>query len=128
MTGTLADGTGFVGRLSHISTSVVNGVLMLHATMTGQQLPDDGARIVAPVQQLTAGQGCTVMTLDVGPTNVPDVGSVVDLNRIELGAMVVPGVGTATYGNPLSTGPLDGDGPLEGIATLLNRLLNDHRR
>ena len=126
VTGTLADGTAFAGQLSHLSTSVVNGVLMLYATITGQELPDDGARIMVPVQQLTAGQGCTVMTLDVGPTNVPDLG-VVDLNRIELDAIVVCGAGTG-YGNPLSAGPLDGEGPLEGIATLLNRLLNDHRR
>ena len=127
VTGTLADGTDFVGQLSHLSTSVVNGVLMLYATMTGQQLPDDGARIMVPVQQLTAGQGCTVMTLDVGPTNVPDLGAVVDLNPIELAAMVVSGAGTV-HGNPRSAGPLDGEGPLEGIATMLNRLLSDQRR
>ena len=41
--------------------------------------------------------------------------------------MVVPGAG-AVYGNRLSAAALEGDGPLEGIATLLNRLLNDHRR
>jgi len=52
---------------------------------------------------------------------------VVDLNRIELTGTVVPGAG-AVYGNPLSATALEGDGPLEGIATLLNRLLNDHRR
>ena len=50
VTGTLADGTAFVGHLSHLSTSVENGVLMLFATMTGQQLPDHGARIMAPVR------------------------------------------------------------------------------
>ena len=127
VTGTLADGTAFVGHLSQLSTSVENGVLMLFATMTGQQLPDHGARIMAPVRQLTAGQGCTVLTIDVGPSNVPDLGSVVDLNRIELTGTVVPGAG-AVYGNPLSATALEGDGPLEGIATLLNRLLNDHRR
>ena len=79
------------------------------------------------MRQLTAGQGCTVLTIDVGPSNVPDLGSVVDLNRIELPGMVVPGAG-AVYGNRLSAAALERDGPLEGIATLLNRLLNDHRR
>ena len=51
----------------------------------------------------------------------------VDLNPIELTGMVVRGAG-AVYGNPLSATALEGDGPLQGIATFLNRLLNDHRR
>lgn len=51
VTGRLSDGAAFMDQLSHVSASVVDGELMLFATLVGPALPVDGARLTAPVQR-----------------------------------------------------------------------------
>ena len=51
VTGRLSDGAAFMDQLSHVSASVVDGELMLFATLVGPALPVDGAGLTAPVQR-----------------------------------------------------------------------------
>jgi hypothetical protein len=126
VTGTLSDGAAFVGQLSHVSASVVNGELMLFATLVGPDLPVDGARLTAPVQQLTATRGCTVLSVAVGPSHLTKTGSCIGLGTIDLDVSSVPGSGNLR-GNPLCAGWPDGGGSLQGTAALFNRLVNGLR-
>ena len=52
VTGRLSDGAAFMDQLSHVSASVVDGELMLFATLVGPDLPVDGARLTAPVTEV----------------------------------------------------------------------------
>ena len=124
VTGTLADGTAFTGQLSNLSTSVVNGVLTLTGTITGTGIPAGGTTFSTPIQDLAASNGCTILTLDLGPLHLDLLGLVVDLAPVNLDITAVPGAGNL-LGNLLCAvaGLLDGGGPLQGIAALLNRLL-----
>jgi hypothetical protein len=124
VTGTLADGTAFTGQLSNLTTSVVNGVLTLAGTITGTGLPAGGTAFSTPVQDLTTANGCTLLTLDLGPLHLDLLGLVIDLAPVNLDLTAVPGAGNL-LGNLLCAvaGLLDRGGPLQGIAALLNRLL-----
>jgi len=125
VTGTLPDGSAFTGQLSNLTTSVVDGVVQLSGTITGTGLPAGGTPFTAPVQDLQATEGCTILTLDLGPLNLDLLGLVVDLSPVSLDVTAVPGAGNL-LGNLLCAvaGLLDGPGnPLGGIAALLNRLL-----
>jgi len=122
--GTLADGTAFSGQLSNLTTSVVNGVLTLSGTITGTGIPAGGTPFSTPIQDLAATNGCTILTLDLGPLHLDLLGLVVDLAPVNLDVTAVPGAGNLV-GNLLCAvaGLLDRGGPLQGIAALLNRLL-----
>ncbi|PRY62642.1 hypothetical protein BCF74_10478 [Knoellia remsis] len=122
--GTLADGTAFTGALSNLSTEVVNGVLQLTGTVTGTGLPTGGTDFTAPIQNLAAPKGCSILTLDLGPLNLDLLGLVIDLSPISLDITAVPGAGNL-LGNLLCAvaGLLDGGGPLQAISALLDRLL-----
>ena len=124
VTGTLADGTAFTGQLSNLSTSVVNGVLMLSGTITGTGIPAGGTTFTAPVQNLATSNGCSILTLDLGAIHLDLLGLVVDLAPVNLDVTAVPGAGNL-LGNLLCAvaGLLDNNGPLTGISALLNRLL-----
>jgi hypothetical protein len=121
--GTLPDGSTFTGQLSNLSTSVVNGVLTLAGTITGTGVPGD-TPFSAPVQNLTTANGCTLLTLDLGPLHLDVLGLVVDLAPVKLDLTAVPGAGNL-LGNLLCAvaGLLDRGGPLQGLSALLNRLL-----
>ena len=122
--GTLADGTAFTGQLSNLSTQVVNGVLMMSGTINGTGLPAGGTTFTAPVQNLATPNGCSILTLDLGPLHLDVLGLVVDLAPVNLDVTAVPGAGNL-LGNLLCAvaGLLDRGGPLTGISALLNRLL-----
>lgn len=125
VTGTLPGGTAFTGALSNLTTSVVNGVLTLTGTITGTGLPAGGTTFTAPIQNLVTPNGCTILTLDLGPLHLDLLGLVIDLAPINLDITAVPGAGNL-LGNLLCAvaGLLDGPGnALGGIAALLNRLL-----
>jgi hypothetical protein len=124
VTGTLADGTAFTGQLSNLSTSVVDGVLMLSGTITGTGIPAGGTTFTAPVQNLATTNGCSILTLDLGAIHLDLLGLVVDLAPVNLDVTAVPGAGNL-LGNLLCAvaGLLDANGPLTGISALLNRLL-----
>ena len=125
VTGTLPDGTAFTGALSNLSTSVVNGVVQLSGTITGTGLPTGGTAFTAPLQDVAATQGCSILNLDLGPLNLDLLGLVIDLAPVSLDITAVPGAGNL-LGNLLCAvaGLLDGPGSaLGGIAALLNRLL-----
>ena len=124
VTGTLADGSAFTGQLSDLSTRVVNGVLMVSGTITGTGIPAGGTQFTAPVQNLATPDGCSILTLDLGPLHLDLLGLVVDLAPVNLDVTAVPGAGNL-LGNLLCAvaGLLDGGGPLTGISALLNRLL-----
>jgi hypothetical protein len=53
VTGILADGRPLVGHLKHITTSAVNGVVMLEATLTSRELSPGGMAVAAAIQQVT---------------------------------------------------------------------------
>lgn len=124
VTGTLADGTAFTGQLSDLTTSVVDGVLMMSGTITGTDIPAGGTPFTAPVQSLTTPDGCSILTLDLGAIHLDLLGLVVDLAPVNLDVTAVPGAGNL-LGNLLCAvaGLLDRNGPLTGISALLNRLL-----
>lgn len=123
VTGILADGRPLVGQLKRVSTSAVNGVVMLEATLSSPELSAGDIAIAAPIHQLTASQGCTTLTLDLGPAQITVLDSVVDLAPIDLDVSAVPGSGNLR-GNPLCAGLPEGGGALQDTSALLNRLLN----
>jgi hypothetical protein len=120
--GALTDGTLFAGQLSHLSTSVVDGALILRATLIDDDRPS-GTTVRAPIRQLSAIDAFTRITLQLGPSTIPELGSVVDWNPIHLDVSAVPGSGNPG-GNPLGAAHSDGGGASQGMAALLNRLLN----
>jgi hypothetical protein len=125
VTGTLPDGTAFTGALSNLTTSVVDGVVQLSGTIAGTGLPAGGTPFTAPIQDVAATQGCSILNLDLGPLNLDLLGLVIDLAPVSLDVTAVPGAGKL-LGNLLCAvaGLLDGPGgALGGIAALLNRLL-----
>jgi hypothetical protein len=125
VTGTLPDGTAFTGALSNLTTSVVDGVVQLSGTIAGTGLPAGGTTFTAPIQDVAATQGCSILNLDLGPLNLDLLGLVIDLAPVSLDVTAVPGAGKL-LGNLLCAvaGLLDGPGgALGGIAALLNRLL-----
>lgn len=123
VTGILADGRPLAGHLTRITTSAVNGVVMLEATLTSPDVSPGGMAIAAPIQQLTASQGCTTLTLNVGPAQIHALDFVVELAPVDLDVSAVPGSGNLR-GNPLCAGLPAGGGALQDISALLNRLLN----
>ena len=123
VTGILADGRPLVGQLKRISTSAVNGVVMLEATLSSPELSAGDIAIAAPIDQLTASPECTTLTLDLGPAQITVLDSVVDLAPIDLDVSEVPGSGNLR-GNPLCAGLPEGGGALQDISALLNRLLH----
>jgi len=124
VTGTLPDGSAFTGALSNLTTSVVNGVVQLSGTITGTGLPAAGTPFTAPIQDLQVTNGCSILTLDLGPLHLDLLGLVIDLAPVHLDITAVPGAGNL-LGNLLCAvaGLLDHNSPVGGLAALLNRLL-----
>ena len=113
----------FTGTISNLTTSVVNGVLTLTGTLTGPGLPAGGVPFSVPLTAL-ADASCTILTLNIGAIHLDVLGLVVNLAPVNLDITAVPGAGNL-LGNLLCAVAhlLDGGGPLQGIAVLLNRLL-----
>ena len=128
VTGTVEGAGAFVGQLSDLTASVVDGVVMLSGTIgstPGSAVAVAPTDFTAPIQDITTNAGCSILNLDLGPLNLDLLGLVVDLSAISLDVTAVPGAGNL-LGNLLCAvaGLLDGTGgALGGIAALLNRLL-----
>lgn len=130
VTGTDATGAGFVGQISDLTVRTVNGALQLTGSITGSLTNATGVvtpvsdTFTATIADLAVGDACDILTLDLGPLHLDVLGLVIDLNEINLDITAVPGAGNL-LGNLLCAvaGLLDGNGPLQGIGALLNRLL-----
>jgi hypothetical protein len=120
--GTL-NGLPFVGEITNLDTSVVDGVLQLAGTLTGAGLPGP-LEFTAPITDLFVDDACTILDLDLGPLHLDVLGLVIDLDEVHLDITAVPGAGNL-LGNLLCAvaGLLDNGGPLQGITALLDRLL-----
>lgn len=124
------DGVGtFVGTFTPTGFSTQNGQLAVTGVVEGVLTTTEGTAVpvtqtvTTVVENATANNACTILTLDLGPLHLDVLGLVVDLNQVELDITAVPGAGNL-LGNLLCAvaGLLDG-GQLSGLATLLNRLL-----
>lgn len=100
-------------------TGLVTGTL---TTLAGVDVPVSQT-VTTTVANATNTNGCDILNLVLGPLHLDLLGLVVDLNQVQLDITAVPGAGNL-LGNLLCAvaGLLDGNG-LNGLATLLNRLL-----
>ena len=123
-------GGTFSGTLDVTGFEVVDGQLVAVGTLSGQLLDALGGVIGtvtnAPVQlPVTEANGtCEILHLELGPLDLDLLGLVVHLDRVVLDITAESGAGNL-LGNLLCAiaGLLDRDGPLQGIAGLLNNLL-----
>ena len=92
VTGTLA-GAPFAGQLSNLTTSVVNGALMLSGTITGTGIPAAGTPFMTQVAPTLAGAACQILNLNIQPINLDLLGLVVDLDAVHLDITGVTGPG-----------------------------------
>jgi hypothetical protein len=125
VTGTLADGTPFVGQLSNLTTSVVNGALMLSGTVTGTGLPAMGTPFTTATVPAAAAANCQILNLNIQPINLDLLGLVVNLDAVHLDLTGAMGPGKL-LGNLLCglTGALAPGGLLAGLVSgLLNQVL-----
>ncbi|MCU1538219.1 MAG: hypothetical protein JWP82_2570 [Humibacillus sp.] len=121
----------FVGSFAPTGFSNQNGALAVTGLVTGTLTSLTG--VATPVSQTVtttvanaasaAPAGCKILNLVLGPLHLDVLGLVVDLNQVVLNITAVPGAGNL-LGNLLCAvaGLLDGSG-INGLATLLNRLL-----
>jgi len=122
--GTLADGTPFVGQLSNLTTSVVNGALMLSGTIAGTGIPAGGTPFMTPVAPTLAAPVCQILNLNIQPLNLDLLGLVVNLDAVHLDITGATGPGKL-LGNLLCglAGALDPAG-LGALSELLNQVLS----
>ena len=123
--GTLADGTPFVGQLSDLTSSVVNGALTLSGTITGTGIPAAGTPFTAGLAA-APGAVCQILDLNIQPLNLDLLGLVVNLDAVHLDITGVTGPGKL-LGNLLCglVGALDPTGLLAGVVSgLLNEVLS----
>jgi len=123
VTGTLADGTPFVGALSNLATSVVNGALMLSGTITGTGIPAAGTPFTTGLA-LAPTAVCPVLDLNLQPLNLDLLGLVVDLSAINLDITAVTGPGKL-LGNLVCSlaGAADMGGLVGIVSDIFNQLL-----
>jgi hypothetical protein len=119
-------GDGFVGEISDLTVSTVDGVLQVSGVVEGTL---DGVAVPATdfttvIEDVQVSQACDILNLDLGPLNLDVLGLVVDLSDVQLDITAVPGAGNL-LGNLLCAvaGLLDRGGPLLGLSSLLNRVL-----
>lgn len=114
--------TGFTNQNGQLmATGLVNGTL---TSATGTVLQTVTNQLVTlPVTSAASSAACNVLSLQLGPLHLNLLGLVVDLNQVNLNITAQPGPGNL-LGNLLCsvTHLLDGNG-LNGLATLLNKLL-----
>ena len=112
--------TGFTNQNGQLAvTGLVTGTL---TTLTGQQVPVSQT-VTTTVQNATTAGSCDILNLVLGPLHLNVLGLNVDLNQVVLNITGQTGAGNL-LGNLLCAvaGLLDGTG-INGLASLLNRLL-----
>jgi hypothetical protein len=121
--GTLA-GAPFVGQLTNLTTSVVNGALMLSGTITGTGIPAMGTPFTTAIAPAAAAANCQVLDLNIQPINLDLLGLVVDLSAVNLDVTGVTGPGKL-LGDLVCglVGVLNPGGLLQGVVSgLLNQV------
>jgi hypothetical protein len=124
VTGTLA-GAPFVGQLTNLTTSAVNGALRLSGTITGTGIPAMGTPFTTTIVPAAAAADCQVVDLNLQPLNLDLLGLVVDLSAVNLDVTGDAGPGKL-LGNLVCgvAGALDPSGLLAGaVSGLLNQIL-----
>lgn len=127
VTTTSTSGGTFTGTVSNLVFSNVNGVLNVAGTLNGS-LTNGGVvtQIVnaAFSTTATATGTCQILTLTTGAIHLDLLGLVVDLNPIVLNITAQAGPGNL-LGNLLCAVAhlLDNNGPVSGLAGLLNNIV-----
>lgn len=130
-TGALANATSITGTFNLQQIQVVNGALQAVGTVTANVL-DAGNQVLGTFTTagvavpLQATGSCQILTLDIGAIHLDLLGLVVDLAPIHLNITAQSGPGNL-LGNLLCSvaNLLNNNGPLQGIANLLNNLLRN---
>lgn len=130
-TGAFTGAASLVGNFALHSVQVVNGQLQAVGTLTATVLDASGAtlgtisvaNLTAP---LTATGACPILTLHIGQIHLNLLGLDVTLSPIDLNITAQAGNGNL-LGNLLCdvANLLNNNGPLSGIANLLNNLLRN---
>ena len=132
VTGTIANGGGtFSGTLTNIVFSNVNGVLTATGNLSGSLTSATGqtlgtvSNLLVSLNAAAAGT-CQVLNLTLGPLDLNLLGLMVHLDRVVLNITAQSGAGNL-LGNLLCAVAhlLDNNGPVSGIAGLLNNLLRN---
>jgi hypothetical protein len=128
-TGQFLNAASITGTFNLQQVQVVNGALQAVGTVTGNVLDAAGnvlgtftvGNATAP---LSATGSCNILTLDIGAIHLNLLGLVVDLSPIHLNITAQAGPGNL-LGNLLCAvaNLLNNNGPLTGIAHLLNQIL-----
>jgi len=123
VTGTLADGTPFVGQLSNLTTSVVNGALMLSGTVTGTGIPAMGTPFTTAIAPTATAANCQILNLNPQPLNLDLLGLVANLVAVHLDLTGATGPGKL-LGNLLCglAGALD-PARMREVSGLFNQVL-----
>lgn len=128
VTTTSTNGGTFTGTVSNLVFSNVNGVLTVAGTLNGTFTSATGVvtQIVNAAFSTTASAAgtCQILALTIGAIHLNLLGLVVDLNPIVLNIVAQSGAGNL-LGNLLCAVAhlLDNNGPLSGLAGLLNNLV-----
>lgn len=112
--------TGFTNQNGQLA---VVGQLVGTFTNTAGTVTNVSQTLTTTVQSATTAGSCKILNLVLGPLHLDLLGLNVDLNQVVLNITAQSGAGNL-LGNLLCavTGLLDGNG-INGLATLLNRLL-----
>jgi hypothetical protein len=131
ITGTIAGGGTFTGTLTNIVISNTNGVLTATGNLSGT-LKDAAGTTIGTVSNVlvslaaTAAGTCQILHLTLGPLDLNLLGLMVHLDRVVLDITAQSGPGNL-LGNLLCAVAhlLDNNGPLSGLAALLNNILRN---
>jgi len=128
VTGTSATGGTFSGALTNVVFSNVNGVLNVAGTLNGTFTSATG--VVTTITNFafsttaSATGTCQILVLSIGAIHLDLLGLVIDLNPILLNVTAQSGPGNL-LGNLLCAVAhlLDNNGPVSGLAGLLNNIV-----
>ena len=127
VTGSGTDGT-FSGILDLQRFRVIDGAIAAVGTLTGTLTTATGQtsivrNLVIPLDLTTTQATCEVLHLELGPLSLNLLGVIVNLNQVVLDIDADPAGGLLGDLLCAVAGLLGGGGALEGITTLLNRIL-----
>lgn len=126
--GRLGDGTLITGAINKLRSSTVDGNLTLTGTLTLTDPPGGSQQFsqTMTLSQLYVNSTSTVLILDLGALDLDQIGSTIKLIPVELTVDSEAEWGSASLLPAMFgwlAGLLDHEGPVEGISTLLNRIL-----